>query len=122
MNKKERTVLKNLVNSKTTLVEKFQNEVIRPVIKMQHQYVILFFKDYLQKRKIDFETLSGEQKKIKIQTVLKTDFKFKTLLIGCIIGQFAIEELEVYLSNTSEFNRRITQISMQRLQDSIPEL
>lgn len=122
MNKKERPVLKNLVNSKTTSVEKFQNEAIRPVIKMQHQLIISLFKNYLQKRKVDFKTLLDEQKKIKIQTVLKTDLKFKTLLIGCIIGQFTIEELEVYLSNTSEFNRRITQISMQRLQDSIPEL
>ena len=61
MNKKERPVLENLVNVGTTEIEKFQNEVLRPIIKMQHNLLIASFNNYIQKRKIDFLVLS-EQK------------------------------------------------------------
>jgi len=48
MTKKERPILSDLVNAGTSDVEKFQNEVIRPIIKMQHNLLIAFFKSYVQ--------------------------------------------------------------------------
>ena len=35
MNKKERPIIKNLINELTTEIESFQNTTIRPIIKMQ---------------------------------------------------------------------------------------
>lgn len=122
MNKKNRPVLENLVNSQTTDIERFQNKVIRPIIKMQHELVITLFKDYLLKKKINFNSFAKEKKILKIQSILKTDSKFKTLLLGCILGQFSIEELKTYISKPSEFNKRVSQIITQRLIDSLYEI
>ena len=45
MNDKLRPVLKNLINSNTSDLERFQNEVIRPIIKMQNNLLVAFLKN-----------------------------------------------------------------------------
>ncbi|RCS27380.1 glyoxalase [Polaribacter sp. WD7] len=118
MNKKERPVIQSIVNKSTTVTEKFQNEVIRPVIKMQHKLLIVLFEDYLFEKKIEFALVSKDKKSQKIQSILKTDLKFRTLILGCIVGCFSVEELKIYNANRSEFSKRINQIIIQRLQDT----
>jgi hypothetical protein len=122
MPKKERPILSDLLNAGTSDVEKFQNEVIRPIIKMQHNLLIAFFKNYVQQRKIDFISLTLEKKKKHIRSILTKDINFKNILLGTIIGHFSMDEFAFYHQNTSEVNRRITQITKQRLQDSISEI
>jgi len=122
MNKKERPVLENLIRPKTTEVEKFQNEVIRPIVKMQHQLLVGLFKDYLLSKKINFSSFSKEKKIIKIQSIFKTDSKFKTFVLGCIVGQFSLRELEIYTLIKAEYNKRINQILTKRIIDSISQL
>jgi len=122
MTKKERPILSDLVNAGTSDVEKFQNEVIRPIIKMQHNLLIAFFKSYVQQRKIDFISLTLEKKTKHIRSMLTKDINFKNILLGSIIGHFSMDEFSFYHQNTSEVNRRIVQITKQRLQDSISEL
>ena len=53
MNKKERPILKNLIKEGTSELEYFQNITIRPIIKMQHDLLILSLRTYLKKRKIE---------------------------------------------------------------------
>lgn len=122
MTKKERPILSDLVNAGTSDVEKFQNEVIRPIIKMQHNLLIAFFKSYVQQRKIDFISLTLEKKTKHIRSMLTKDINFKNILLGSIIGHFSMDEFSFYHKNTSEVNRRIVQITKQRLQDSLSEL
>lgn len=122
MTKKERPILSDLVNAGTSDVERFQNEVIRPIIKMQHNLLIAFFKSYVQQRKIDFISLTLEKKNKHIRSILTKDVNFKNILLGSIIGHFSMDDFSFYHQNTSEVNRRIVQITKQRLQDSISEL
>ena len=122
MNKKERPILSDLVNAGTSDIEKFQNEVIRPIIKMQHNLLVASFKNYLQKRKIDFLALSDPKKRSRISSVFKTDNTYKNTILGFIIGHFSLEEYAFYIANSSEINKRILQISSQRICDSIQEL
>lgn len=119
---KERPILSDLVNTNTTETEAFQNSVLRPIIKMQHTLLIAFFKSYLNKRKVDFLVLSEQKKRVKIKSVLEKDLQFKNQILGAILGQFSLDEYEVYQNNSSEFNRRIKQIITKRLQDSIVEI
>lgn len=122
MIKKERPILSDLVNAGTSDVERFQNKVIRPIIKMQHNFLIAFFKSYVQQRKIDFISLTLEKKNKHIRSMLTKDINFKNILLGSIIAHFSIDEFPFYHQKTSEVNRRIVQITKQRLQDSISEL
>ena len=116
---KERPELFNLVNANTTETETFQNEILRPIIKMQHDLLIAFFENYLQKRKIDFTVLSEQKKRGKIKSILEKDIQFKNMIVGSILGHFSVDEYSTYIKNSSEFNRRIRQIIIKRLQDSI---
>lgn len=118
MHKKIRPTLLNLVNEGTTSIEKFQNEVLRPVIKMQHSLLIAIFNNYLDKKKKVIVGLSKEKQKEAIKSILTKDIQFKNKIIGCVIGHFSDEEIIIYIDNQSEINRRIIQIIIQRLQDS----
>ena len=117
MSNKVRPVLKNLINSNTSDLERFQNEVIRPIIKMQNNLLTVFFKNYIRNRKIEFDRLKSEDQENKIKTILTKDINFKNILIGSIVGHFDENEIEIYLKSTSELNKRIIQIVKQRLVD-----
>jgi|TARA_B110000444_G_scaffold14305_1_gene12250 hypothetical protein len=118
MSNKIRPVLNNLINSNTSNIERFQNEVIRPIIKMQNNFLVVFFKNYIRNRKIEFNRLKSEDQENKIKTILTKDINFKNILIGSIIGHFDENEIEIYLKSTSELNKRIIQIVKQRLLDN----
>ena len=119
MSNKVRPVLKNLINSNTSLIEKFQNEVLRPIIKMQNNLLITFFKNYIKNRKIEFNKLGVEFQENKINSILTKDINFKNILIGSIVGHFKENEIEIYFKSKTEINKRITQIIKQRLQDNL---
>ena len=122
MFKKERPILADLVNDGTSEMEKFQNEVIRPIIKMQHNLLISFFQNYLQKRKINFSFFPEKKKRSKISSIFKTDNNYKNITLGIVLGQISIEEYKFYANNSSEINKRILQIITQRIKDSITEI
>jgi hypothetical protein len=115
----ERPELTNLVNTKTTDVEKFQNEVLRPIIKMQNDLLFAFLKNHSQKRKIDFKDLSDEKIMEKIKIIFEKDNSFKNQVLGLIIGHFSEGEFLFYASEKTEFHKRIKQIILQRLQSNI---
>jgi len=118
MNSKVRPNLINLINSNTSDIERFQNEVLRPVIKMQNNLLVAFFKNYIKNNKIKFNTLKPEVQENKINTILTKDINFKNILIGSIIGHLEENEIEIYFKYKTEINKRIIQIIKQRLHDN----
>ena len=119
MNDKLRPVLKNLINTNTSDLERFQNEVLRPIIKMQNNLLAALFKNYIRNRKIEFNKLKAEIQENKIKLILTKDINFKNILLGNIIGHFNKNEIKIYLRSKSELNKRIIQIVKQRLQDNL---
>ena len=118
MKKNERPILSNLIKEGTLDIEKFQNEVIRPIIKMQHSLLIALFQDYIKQRKIDFINLKKEKQIERINTILTKDTNFKSIILGIIIGHFSPNELKFFFQNSSEFKKRVIQIAKHRLQDN----
>jgi len=118
MNSKVRPNLINLINSNTSDIERFQNEVLRPIIKMQNNLLVAFFKNYIKNNKIKLNTLKAEVQENKINTILTKDINFKNILIGSIIGHLEENEIEIYFKYKTEINKRIIQIIKQRLHDN----
>lgn len=118
MNSKVRPNLINLINSNTSDIERFQNEVLRPIIKMQNNLLVAFFKNYIKNNKIKFNTLKAEVQENKINTILTKDINFKNILIGSIIGHLEENEIEIYFKYKTEINKRIIQLIKQRLHDN----
>jgi hypothetical protein len=119
---KERPVLEDLIKDNMSALELFQNQTLRPVIKMQHDLLIASFNTYKAKRKIDFSSLTDQKKRSKSKAVFVKDINYKNLTLGFIIGAFSLEEFAYYSLNASELNKRIIQIVIQRVQDSLPEI
>lgn len=119
---KERPVLEDLIKDNMSALELFQNQTLRPVIKMQHDLLIASFNTYKAKRKIDFSSLTDQKKRNKTKAIFVKDINYKNLTLGFIIGAFSLEEFAYYSLNASELNKRIIQIVIQRVQDSLPEI
>jgi hypothetical protein len=119
---KERPVLQDLIKDNMSAIELFQNQTLRPIIKMQHDLLIASFKNYIAKRKIDFSTLTAQKQRSKTKAVFVKDINYKNLTLGFIIGAFSADEYTYYTLHASELNRRILQIITQRVQDSLGEI
>ena len=117
-----RPELKGLILEGTKTIEQFQNEVLRPILKMKHTLFVSFFSDYLKKRKIPFSEITLNQQEKHIDTILSKDIGYKNLQLGIVTGQLSLEEYSFYRDNTSELNKRILQMLRKRLKDSIQEI
>jgi hypothetical protein len=106
----------NLPETETGVHEHFQNNTLRPILKYQHDLLVLIFKNYIEKRKNTFHALSKPQKLSYIEQAVKTDLKFKNRLLGVIIGHFTSEEFAIFSENETELLRRLTDLLVQRLQ------
>lgn len=96
--------------------ERFQNQTLRPILKLQHDLLVALFRQYIRKRKNKFYELPTKQRPEYIEHSVRQDLKFKNLLLGTVIGQFTLEEYELFLKEEKELTRRITSLLVQRLQ------
>lgn len=96
--------------------EKFQNEVLRPILKLQNDLLIEIFKTYVGKRKSTFYKLSDKERVIYIDQSVRKDMKFKHYLEGIITGIFTLEEYTRFLENEEELTKRTINLLVQRLQ------
>ena len=102
-----------------SIEEDFQNTTLRPIIKLQHDLLVVYIKEYLINSKKRFEEFSNV-KKIEILTlVFKKDNSLKTELKGIIIGHFTTDEFLIYCTNKTEFNKRILNMVRQRINSVI---
>lgn len=107
------------VNDNMTADECFQNATLRPIIKMQNHLLIVVFRNYIDKRKNVFYDLSLPKQIAYIENAIHKDMKFRNSVKGMIIGQFTVEEYEVYIQNSSALNKRMMNIVKERLVSNI---
>ena len=108
-----------LVSLNTSDGERFQNETLRPIIKLQNDLFIAVFKNYIAKYKNVFYSLSLEKRMDYIENAVQKNIKFRNSLKGIIIGQFTVEEYQIYIENSSSLNKRMLHIVIERLKDQV---
>lgn len=126
MDKRDRTLLlirpeiaSAKVNSSMTSEESFQNKTIRPIAKLQNDLFVEVFKNYIRKHKNVFYDLSIDKRLDYIENAIHKDMKFRNALKGMLIGQFTIEEYNLYVQNSSALNKRMMNIVKERLKSNI---
>jgi len=95
--------------------ELFQNQTLRPILKLQNELYLELFKYYSIKNKALFSQFSVEKKLYYIENTILNDNKFRNLLIGTTIGLMQIEEYKLYTKNASALNKRIITMLIERL-------
>ena len=77
------------------------------------------FINYAKVRKGVFFELSLSKKQLYIENALQKDVKFSNSLKGMIIGFFTLAEYREYSQNTSNINKRITNLLMERFKSQM---
>jgi len=98
----------------TTEIEKFQNEVLRPILKFQHSLLeIEVLKNPLIEKLLKQE-LTSERKRLLVKGIIaKTEIKYQ--LIGQITGFLTNTEYQFYYSNKKEIDKRIFAMLLDRI-------
>ncbi len=107
------------ISEYTSSDEQFQNLTLRPVLKLQNDLLIGVFKNYIRKHKNRFYDLSLEKQLEYIENSIQKDIKLRNSLKGMIIGQFTVEEYDLYIQNSSSLNKRMMNMVIVRLKDQI---
>jgi len=103
----------------TSTEESFQNETLRPIVKLQDDLMVAVFRNYIRKHKNVFYDLSVEKRLDYIENAIHKDMKFRNSLKGMMIGQFTLDEYEKYIQNSSALNKRMMNIVKERLKSNI---
>ena len=95
--------------------EQFQNDTLRPVAKQQNDLLVAAFRLFLRKRKVNFSNTAMDARFAKVKELVARDNRLRGLLFGIIIGGFTTEEMQYYVENEGEVNRRLTNLLTERL-------
>jgi len=107
------------VTEQSSSDELFQNQVLRPILKLQNDLFIAVLLNHLVKNRIDFNTFSVEKKLATIENSIQKDIKFRNALKGMIIGLFTTEEYDLYIKNSSSLNKRMMGMLIERLKSQV---
>lgn len=107
------------VSTQSSADEIFQNEVLRPILKLQNDLFIASFHNYISKYKRDFYSLSVEKKLAIIENAIQKDIKFRNALKGMVIALFTVDEYLLYIKNSSNLNKRMMNMLIERLKNQV---
>lgn len=107
------------ISDNSSSEERFQNRTLRPILKFQNDLFIEVFKNYAIKQKGVFFSLSPEKKMNYIENVIQRDIKFRNSLKGIVIGLFTVCEYQEYILNSSNLNKRMMNLLIERLKSQI---
>lgn len=108
-----------IVTPQSSAEEAFQNITLRPILKLQNDLFIQVFINYAVKQKSAFFILSPDKKMNYIENVIHRDIKFRNLLKGIIIGFFTVNEFQDYIQNSSNLNKRMMNLLIERLKSQL---
>jgi hypothetical protein len=99
--------------------EQFQNQTIRPILKLLDGSIQTLWQHHWPKRKTPFDRFSPQEKMAYIERAVRDDTRLRLTLIGMVLGQFTPEEWQTYMNAEAEITRRITALITQRLQSKV---
>ena len=107
------------LNSETLSDEIFQNQTLRPILKLQNDIYLEILKNYISKSKLNFSNFSIEKKMQFIENSIQKDINFQNILKGITIGLFTMDEYFTYSKNSSNLNKRLMSMLIERLKSQI---
>jgi hypothetical protein len=105
-------------NIQTNPNQSFQDTTLRPILKFQHETIMTLYHEYMVTNKINFDNLTLDQKERHIEQSLKKNQPLQALLKGVVIALFDEVELNFWVLNKEEVNKRIQQLTIKRIQST----
>ncbi len=107
------------VTEQSSKEEQFQNQTLRPILKLQNDLFIAVFSNHISKHKNDFYSFKVDKKLQFIENAIQKDIKFRNALKGMVIGLFTVDEYAIYIQNSSSLNKRMMNMLMERLKSQV---
>lgn len=107
------------ISAQSSSEEIFQNQTLRPILKLQNELLIQVFINYAVKQKSAFFSLTPDRKMAYIENVIQKDIKFRNSLKGIIIAFFTLDEYAEYIKNSSNINKRMMNLLIERLKSQV---
>ncbi|MBZ4042316.1 glyoxalase [Flavobacterium hibisci] len=107
------------ISAQSSPDEIFQNQTIRPILKLQNDLFIAVFINYINKNKADFYSYTVEKKLQTVENSIQKDIKFRNSLKGIVMALFTVEEYETYIKNSSDLNKRMMNLLIDRLKNQV---
>ncbi|MFP4227520.1 MAG: VOC family protein [Salinivenus sp.] len=111
-----------LDTSEARPVERFQNETLRPVLKLLNPTILRLVAERLVRYGGGFVNMDPADQRDRLRTLLKEDGRLKRTLLGMVVGHLTKEELETYLAHKDEVRRRTVPMLLARAQDQLAEI
>lgn len=123
MNTNERTnPIRPLVSTEPTAVspaEQFQNQTIRPILKLLDGSIQTLWQHHWPKRKTPFDRLARQEKVTYIERAVREDTRLRLTLVGMVLGHLTPDEWALFTAEEAEITRRIVSLLTQRLQSGV---
>jgi len=100
-------------------LELFQNETLRPILKLQQELTYAFLNNHKNYQPKKFAGFNRQQYEAFLSKYLQTNLDLKNQLLGAVIGLLTLIEFEFYKLERKELNRRIIQMQMKRFADTM---
>ena len=112
----------NVDNSKSTDLETFQTNTLRPILKFQNDLILTIINQHLAENKIVVKNLTDNKKTERIHEIVKGNLKLKQLFTGITIALFTEEEITFYHENKREVVKRTITLLLERICTQLDKL
>jgi hypothetical protein len=99
--------------------EQFQNQTLRPILKLLDGSLQTLWHHHWPKRKTPFDRFTGPEKIAHIERAVREDTRLRLQLIGMVMGHFTPDEWQTFTADEAELTRRIVTLLIQRLQSKV---
>jgi len=96
-------------------IQYFQDSALRPILKLQNDFLIQLAKHTLLVRYPDWNQIVPSKKLTLLSSWVSKDLEIKKQIEGSIIGLLTITELAFYFENEREIQRRIRAFVLERI-------
>jgi hypothetical protein len=99
-------------------MERFQNEVLRPILKFQSDLIVRYTLSDLYTIVKDFKTLRPRNQVQYIENWFSQKQAFKSGIVSLVVALMTDEEFMIYVKSKKEINKRINAMSQVRVLES----
>jgi catechol 2,3-dioxygenase-like lactoylglutathione lyase family enzyme len=100
-------------------VERFQNETLRPILKLLNPTILRLVAARLARYGVGFAGMDRSDQRDRLRNLIKEDGRLKRTLLGMVVGHLTEDELTTYLDHKDEVRRRTVPMLLARAQDQI---